>query len=101
MDWRVLNHSLMDFHSLIAVMLARLQMDVNSCIIAYLKLSKKAFTPRRHRINLLGRAADAWRTKERFESEKLKAQIIEQLQRLPTPLPAESLFVDESLPCLW
>ena len=91
----------MGLHSLIAVMLARLQMDVNSCIEAYLELSKEAFTRSRHRINLLCRAADAWRTKERFESEKLKAQIIQQLNRLPEPLPADTLFVDESLPCLW
>ena len=90
----------MGFHSLIAVMLARLQMDVTSCIKAYLKLSEEAFTRRRHKINLLGRAASVWRTIERFTSEKLKARIIEQLQRLPTPLPAETPFVDESLPCL-
>ena len=91
----------MELHSLIAVMLARLQMDVNSCIEAYLELSKEAFTPRRHRINFFGRAADAWRTKERFKSEKLKAQIIQQLNRLPERLPAETLFVNESLPCHW
>lgn len=82
-------------------MLARLQMDVDSCIKAYLELSEKTFTPRRLKINLFARAADAWRTKERFESEKLKTQIIAQLQRLPMPLPAETRFVDESLPCLW
>ncbi len=91
----------MELHSLIAVMLARLQMDVNSCIEAYLELSKEAFTRCRPRINFFGRAADAWRTKERFESEKLKAQIIQQLNRLPEQLPAETLFLDESLPCLW
>lgn len=32
----------MKLHSLIAVMLARLQMDVKSCIDAYLELSKEA-----------------------------------------------------------
>lgn len=82
-------------------MLARLQIDVDSYIRAYLELFEKAFVHRRHRTNFIGRATDAWRTKERFDSGKLKDQIIEQLQRLPMPLPAETRFVDESLPCLW
>ena len=82
-------------------MLGRLEMDVNSCIEAYLELSKEAFTPRRHRANILGRAADALRVKERFESDKLKTQIIKQLEMQLKPLPAKTLLVDESRSCLW
>jgi len=60
---------------LIAIMLGRLQMDVEACIDAYLQLSADVFQPKRCNINILGKAKDKVKVRERFDSEKLKQSI--------------------------
>jgi patatin-like phospholipase/acyl hydrolase len=57
---------------LIAIMLGRLQMDIEACIEAYLQISKDVFQPRKNKFNFIGRANDALKVRGKFDSEALK-----------------------------
>ena len=63
--------SLIDMNRLIAIMLGRLEMDVDECISAYSELMKVVFEAKSSRfpISLKGR------TKARFDSNRLKNAI--------------------------
>jgi hypothetical protein len=56
-------------HSLIAIMLGRLQMTVDDCIDAYVSLSDKVFQKRRHRVTIKGNV------QERFDPDELERAI--------------------------
>jgi hypothetical protein len=58
-------------NSLIAIMLGRLQMDVDTCIKKYLELSLAAFQPKRAKARLLSRAKDIWKVDGKYSSESL------------------------------
>jgi hypothetical protein len=58
-------------YSLVAIMLGRLEMDIESCIDAYLKMSASIFKPKRHKFNYLSRAVDFFYLNERFDSDLL------------------------------
>lgn len=60
---------------LIAIMLGRLQMDVQSCIKAYLKISSEVFQPLRAKNNIFGRGKDAVKVRGRFSSKALEDHI--------------------------
>lgn len=60
----------MFLESLLAIMLGRLEMDVRSCITAYLNLAQEVF--QRRNINIFARAAAAWRLEEKFDSKILE-----------------------------
>jgi patatin-like phospholipase/acyl hydrolase len=62
---------------LIAIMLGRLQMDIDSCITAYLDLSSVAFRRKRHKANIFGRANDAYNVKGTYSSEDLERVVKE------------------------
>lgn len=63
--------------SLIAIMLGRLEMDVDECINAYNRLIKTVFEERAHRTPM------SWtgRVQARFDSAKLKTAIDEVITR--------------------
>jgi len=44
-------------------------MDVKECIDKYLQLSAAAFTPRRHKIDILGRSKDLWRLGGKYQAD--------------------------------
>jgi hypothetical protein len=49
-------------------MLGRLEMDVTSCIDAYLKISEGVFHSRKRSIlNMLGKARDMWHVQGKFD----------------------------------
>jgi patatin-like phospholipase/acyl hydrolase len=60
---------------LIAIMLGRLKMTIEECIIAYLQISREVFQPRRRSLNFLGKANDALKVRGRFNSDALKKGI--------------------------
>ena len=66
-------------HSLIAIMLGRLQMSIDECIDAYISLSDRVFQKRRHRVTIKGNVQG------RFDSDELERGIKEIVvrQRLP------------------
>ncbi|EXJ76783.1 uncharacterized protein A1O5_01291 [Cladophialophora psammophila CBS 110553] len=62
---------------LIAIMLGRLKMDIDTCIDKYLRLSGEVFQPKRRRLDLFGRGGDALKLRGRFSSKKLEEKIQE------------------------
>ncbi|KAL9616188.1 MAG: hypothetical protein Q9160_008919 [Pyrenula sp. 1 TL-2023] len=62
---------------ILAVMLGRLRMSVEECEAAYLSMSERIFNPRRGAANFVGRAHDAWNLEGRFDSNELKASVLE------------------------
>ena len=58
-------------NSLIAIMLGRLEMDVDQCIDAYVKLAGDVFSEKSLPVDWLGRV------KSKFDSKKLKDAIYE------------------------
>lgn len=59
--------------SLIAIMLGRLEMDVDECILAYTKLMKAVFVEKSSRLPISLRG----KVKARFDSKKLKGAVEE------------------------
>lgn len=59
---------------LIALMLGRLRMDIDTCIENYIQLSSKAFRRKRSRANLVGRAADWWKLRGVYGGEGLATE---------------------------
>jgi patatin-like phospholipase/acyl hydrolase len=68
---------------LIAIMLGRLNMDIDSCIEAYKSLSERAFTPTRARINYLARLIDRFTLRGAYSKDQL-AETIRDLVREKT-----------------
>jgi len=60
---------------LIAIMLGRLGMDIDTCIAAYVQISRQVFQPKKKHFQFVERASDALRVRERFSSDELKKQI--------------------------
>ncbi|KAI1094217.1 hypothetical protein F5B19DRAFT_490645 [Rostrohypoxylon terebratum] len=60
---------------IIAIMLGRLQMDVQFCIDKYCELSAAIFEPRRSHLSLLRRSVDKWDLKGKYRSEALEKLI--------------------------
>lgn len=58
--------------SLIAVLLGRLEMDVQSAIDAYLEFSASIFKPKRKKFALFGKVTDAFNTSGRFSTENFE-----------------------------
>jgi hypothetical protein len=56
-------------------MLGRLQMDIDSCIDTYVKLSSVVFQPKRVKSNVFGRAKDIWEVDGEYSSECLASEI--------------------------
>ena len=55
-------------------MLGRLEMTVQDCIDAYIRLSELVFVPKRSRLPI-DKLRAKWYMKERFDSQKLKEAI--------------------------
>ena len=66
---------------LIAVMLGRLKMDVQSCIDAYVEMSSAIFEPKKHKLNIPGRATNFVLVRGKFDSEKLAQKIRDTITR--------------------
>ncbi|KAG8533360.1 uncharacterized protein KY384_002143 [Bacidia gigantensis] len=82
---------------LIAIMLGRLRMDAEECILAYEQLSKEVFNDSE---SLIGRATTliSGTVKPRFNSAKLESQILRIVgQRLDGEDPKTALLYDQSL----
>jgi len=62
-------------HRIIAIMLGRLRMDVQDCIDKYIELSSAAFSPRRSKANLFGKARDKWEVSGKYRSDVLAKEI--------------------------
>lgn len=62
---------LLTWRSLIAIMLGRLRMDVPECINRYLELSASAFTPKRSKLNIVGKGKDLWTMSGKYRSDCL------------------------------
>ncbi|KAH0541605.1 hypothetical protein FGG08_003953 [Glutinoglossum americanum] len=60
---------------IIAIMLGRLQMDIDACIDAYVRLSSVVFQPKRVKPNIFGRAKDIWEVDGAYSSECLASEI--------------------------
>jgi len=72
-------------------------MSIEDCETAYLKLSERIFNPRRASANVIGRAKDAWKVEGRFDSDELKACIIELLEE--QSVDKETLLKDPESNC--
>jgi hypothetical protein len=59
-------------YSLIAILLGRLQMDIDSCIEQYIEMSKKAFQKHRVAANLFGRASDTLKARGAYSTAELE-----------------------------
>ena len=79
---------------LIAVMLGRLKMDVQSCIDAYVEMSSAIFEPNKHTLNFPGRATDFVLVKGKFDSEKLAQKIRDTITRYSKE-EAEARFTED------
>jgi len=73
---------------LIAIMLGRLEMDIDSCIAAYLELSSVAFQRRRNIFNAIGRGSDTYHVNGTYSSkslEKMVKDLVEDLEDGKSP----------------
>lgn len=63
-------------------MLGRLEMDVTSCIDAYLKISGEVFQSKKRSIlNVLGKARDMWHVQGKFDHRRLENAMKRIIQR--------------------
>ncbi|KAI8945925.1 hypothetical protein F4801DRAFT_97997 [Xylaria longipes] len=60
--------------SLIAIMLGRLQMEVDGCIRKYLEVSSAAFQPKRSRANIIGRAKGFFKAEGAYQGHQLATE---------------------------
>lgn len=72
--------------SLIAIMLGRLQMSIDECIDAYLKLSGKVFRKTKSKVTVRGMIQG------RFDSDELRRAVEEIIES--KGLPADALLKD-------
>ena len=56
-------------------MLGRLEMTVQECIDAYIRLSEQVFVPKKSWVPVVGNLRAQWYMKEKFDSAKLKEAI--------------------------
>ena len=56
-------------------MLGRLEMTVQECIDAYIRLSEQVFVPKKSRLPIVGKLRAKWYMREGFDSEKLREAI--------------------------
>ena len=68
---------------IIAIMLGRLRMSLEDCEMAYLALSRKIFTPKRQKGNLVGKGKDFLTADGKFDARVLEEEIIKLLKNLP------------------
>jgi len=60
---------------IIAIMLGRLQMDVQACIDKYIELASAAFEPKRSKVNVFSKAKDKWDVNGAYRSDVLEREI--------------------------
>ena len=82
---------------LIAIMLGRLRMDVDSCISAYQNLSGLVFQPSRQKMNVWGKAKGVWKVEGAFDSEKLATEIRNMIEKCGEP--AEAKLMESNPQC--
>jgi hypothetical protein len=82
---------------LIAIMLGRLQMDVDICINKYRELSKAAFQSKRTKGDFLGRAKDIWKTHGKYSSKRLASEIRTIVESVEGD--AHAKLMNSSTPC--
>ncbi|ROT42927.1 hypothetical protein SODALDRAFT_26809 [Sodiomyces alkalinus F11] len=63
---------------IIAIMLGCLQMTLDECHDAYIKLAESIFKPKRHKYNVIGRTRDFVSANERYDSSKFE-QIVKKI----------------------
>ena len=73
-------------YRLMAIMLGRLQMNIDDCITAYVNLSDRVFTKRRHRVTISGTVQG------RFDTDELEKAIKEIV--VQSGLPEDALLWD-------
>jgi hypothetical protein len=56
-------------------MLGRLQMDIDTCIDTYVRLSSAVFQPKRVKANIFGKAKDIWKVDEAHSSDRLASEM--------------------------
>ncbi|CAH0002207.1 unnamed protein product, partial [Clonostachys byssicola] len=67
---------------IIALMLGRLELDVDQCIEKYIELSSKVFQLKRRKVDLLGRSKDWWSADGKYRSESLESQFRDAAKRV-------------------
>jgi hypothetical protein len=72
-------------YRLMAIMLGRLQMTIDECILAYTDMIDRIFQKQRHRVNISGRVQG------RFDTKELERAIKEIVTR--SGLPEQSLLM--------
>ncbi|KAI9766340.1 MAG: hypothetical protein M1840_006604 [Geoglossum simile] len=78
-------------------MLGRLRMSLDACEDAYLELSKKIFTPRRHAVNLVGQGVDFLQANGRFDAQVLEDAVKESITA--AGIPQDALLQDQDSRC--
>ena len=64
-----------DGFSIIAIMLGRLHMDIETCVSQYLQLSQKVFRPERNWLNVIGKGKDFLTLKGKSSADGLAEEI--------------------------
>ena len=72
-------------------MLGRLRMNIQQCIAAYKDISRRVFTPKRSKKNILGRGKDLWSLAGAFDSDALAAEIERVVEACDLPRDAKLL----------
>src|SRR5690554_1441938 len=77
--WSLFDIYVWHSRSIIAIMLGRLRMDVQTCIDKYIELSSAAFTPKRHKASLL-RLRDKWQVNGKYAAGRLVKEFRQTVQ---------------------
>jgi|SRR5271156_878524 len=78
---------------IIAIMLGRLRMDVQTCIDKYIELSSAAFVPKRSKVNFLSKLKDKWEVNGTYRADVLVKEMRQAVQdNLEDKDPEAKLF---------
>lgn len=84
---------------IIAIMLGRLRMDVQTCIDSYIKLSSSVFLPRRSRANVLSKLKDKWELSGKYRAEALVEEMRRTIQNNAEERDPDAKLFDSNPSC--
>jgi hypothetical protein len=88
--YRLLLKRLLCVFRLIAIMLGRLHMDVDTCITKYCELSSIVFQPKRSKANVIFRLKDLVKVEGKYRSDQLETEVKNMVREIVKTTPSRT-----------